>query len=242
MEWNVTPRAIREIASEHYVIYPSSQKPKFKQILDELKLPQIVARNLYLLTIPDHQKTLFLNHYEVIQEENPYLLNPFSFDDFILSYIAAELNWSVVSFDHHLLETIHQYLEFEALYPAEISLLPADSVLLLDSNIMLCFCNSEKAKKENVIDMFQKNPSMTFLIPETILIETYRVNKSLNKNTQENISIYVEDEEMYIADYIDNFEGFISNHAYRNRTKQFQRKSKRKSKTKSLKGKWGKYC
>ncbi len=242
MEWKVSSNIISEIASEHYVIYPSSQRPEFKQILLHLNLPQIVSNNIYSLSIPEYQKNLFLAHYEMIQERNPYLLNPFSFDDFILSYIAAELNWSVISYDHHLLETIHQYLEFNAFYPSEVSLLPGDSVFLLDSNILLSFSGSKNDERYEILEMFQINQSMTFLIPDTILKETYRVHQTLSKSIQEEVSLYIDKEEKYIVKYIDEFNGFISNHAYRIRSKQLKKKTKRKRHKNPLQGRWGRFC
>ncbi|MCF2140268.1 MAG: hypothetical protein K9W44_09470 [Candidatus Lokiarchaeota archaeon] len=241
MIWELNGENFETLELNHFVIYDNQQKTKILNILKALKLPGIIINNIYLLNIPDNQKDLFLNHYEIIQEENPYLINPFSFDDFILAYIAAEFNWSVISYDHHLLRTIHDYLEFEAFYPSEIDQMPADSVFLIDSNILLTYSKKKKKLKQEIIVMFQNNPSMTFLIPETILMETYRVHKSLSFSTRFNPLIYMETEEQHLSQYIDNFEGFISNHAQRIRKKKFQKKIDSRNHRDPLHGKWGKY-
>ncbi|WP_457558552.1 hypothetical protein [Candidatus Harpocratesius sp.] len=241
MNWDINGEIFKSLELNHFIIYEMQQKTEILNILNALKLPEIFISNIFLLTIPDNQKNLFLNHYEIIQEENPYLLNPFSFDDFILAYIAAEFNWSVISYDHHLLSTIHEYLEFEAFYPSEIDQMPADSVFLIDSNIVLSYSKKNMKLKREIITMFQNNPSMTFLIPETILKETYRVYKSLSFITQFNPLIYMEKEEQHLTKYIDNFDGFMSNHAQRIRNKKYKKRIDSRNYRDPLHGKWGKY-
>jgi rRNA-processing protein FCF1 len=161
--------------SDHHCIKPLSLDPEMKQFFSQLHIPTQIMEELYLFTIPSYKDNLYRLHYGYLQEENPYRPIPFSYDDWLIAYLAAENLWGVLSYDHHLLYKIQKYLDFEGYLPDDIQNLPAHSMILIDTNILLHFLDRKYEKKNSIEQMFQDNPSITFMVSENILRELGRV-------------------------------------------------------------------
>ncbi|MHA2017373.1 MAG: hypothetical protein ACTSXY_03770, partial [Promethearchaeota archaeon] len=144
-------------------------------------------------------------------KDNPYHPIPYAFEDFALAYIAAENGFGIVSYDHHLLLQIKKYLDYDCYWPQDIDKLPADSIILLDTNILIHLIEKEKSdRKSEIIKMFEKNPSITFLLTDHIFKELSLVyeKKFGKEDTQEQ-------KQPELGKYIDNFDGFETNHRHR---------------------------
>lgn len=236
---NFTDEKIASMEKDHYSIHHLHYSPKIERFILQNSFPPTIYRNLYLLTIPEAKQHLYLTHYKLIQETTLYLDSFFSFDDFSLAYIAAELNWGVVSYDHHLLKSIQKFLEFTAFYPAEVANLPSYSMVLLDSNIFFSYIEKGSRNKAEILRMFQENPTKTFLIPATIIEEILRVNRSHSFQNRIAHESYLEPDYTSLTEYVDNFEGFASFNA----TRKIQKKNQKIGSSHSsdrLHGRWGK--
>jgi len=149
--------------------------PPMKNFLQEIGIPEHILTDLFLFSLPEKKISLYYAHYQLIFTENPYHSIPFSFQDFLLAYIAAENHYEIVSYDHHLLNRINAYLDYDAFWPQDIRCFPGDSMILLDANILLRFLEIGSPKIEIIEDMFRRSPSITFLLPEFIFSEIVHV-------------------------------------------------------------------
>ncbi len=231
---------------ECHSIQALKNDPEAEKFLSILHVPEEIISNLYLFTIPSVKDNLYRLHYGYLQEQNPYRQLPFSYDDWLLAYLAAEnRGWGVVSYDHHLTYEIRKYLDYDAFFPEDMHELPAASMILLDTNIILHFVDHKQQKKREVISMFADNASITFLISENILQELGRVYQKKFSLDRKQIKIeqypsgeenHVEPKEDVIKMYIDNFSRFESGKQRRLRKK---RKNFPRSRTKYY-SKWSK--
>ena len=196
--------------------------PSIVQNLESNGIPIEIIDQLYFFKINPQNLALYSNHYDLIHQENPYRPIPFSYDDFMLAYLAAENGYSVVSYDHHLLDSIHAYLDYPAYHPGDLDLIPGDEILFLDSNILLKFFDGTEDLDE-VMSIFQINPNLTFLLSNHIYLEMkskiHEWNTEIqNSKAQNDQSI----PEQRLAHYIDDFSHFTSY----NRKRKAQKKKK----------------
>lgn len=221
--------------SECHCIQTLRNDQEAVNFLRTLRVPEKIILNLYLFTIPSSKDNLYRLHYGYLQEQNPYRELAFSYDDWLLGYLAAEnRGWGVVSRDHHLTYEIRKFLDYDAFFPEDVRDLPADSMLLLDTNIILHFIEQRKKEKYEIMQMFTLNPSITFLLSENILRELGRVyqkkfkqrvifegpkSNQISKNTAQDFK------EEDIAQYVDNFSRFESGKQHRLRKQRKYRKN-----------------
>jgi rRNA-processing protein FCF1 len=207
-------------------ILPINVDNATKIAFEKMGIPSEVINQLFLLTLPPETYKTYDKHYDLIKSDTFYGDVPFSFDDFLLCYLAAENNFGIVSFDHHILRHIQKYLYYEAFWPEDIFDFPGDSILLLDTNILFTFLKHPSVKQQDldqVKKMFAQNPSITFLIPEHIIEELLRVyereNKKLNEQKKPNAPEKSTDKknlstkeisEKDLGEFIDDYEGFES--------------------------------
>ena len=207
---------IKEI-NRHLVIRSLHNRPNISSKLLKMNLPELLLNNVNYLKVPFFKFDAYREHYEFIEKDNPYHPIPFSFDDFALAYIAAENGFGLVSYDHHLLTQITAYLDYDCYWPQDIDKLPADSMVLLDTNIFVHLIEEENSEQKNEIKaMFEKNQSITFLLTDHIFEELCSVYEK--KFQKEEVR---EDE---LKKFIDNFDGFESNHKQRILMKKKQKK------------------
>ena len=192
--------------------------PPMRYFLQEIGIPRQILDDLFLFILPEKKLSLYFTHYRLIFKENPYHTIPFSFQDFLLAYCAAENHYEIVSYDHHLLTHINSYLDYDAFWPQDIRCIPGDSIVLLDANILLRFLEKGSPKIELIEEMFQKSPSITFLLPEFIFSEIVHVyyRKCANLNQIHQISHPLSDfsknspSEESLHQFIDDFSRFES--------------------------------
>ncbi|MHA1476520.1 MAG: hypothetical protein ACTSPA_06400 [Promethearchaeota archaeon] len=209
-----------EDINKHLVIRSLHNRPKIRSKLLKMNFRDTVLDNINHLNVPFFKFDGYREHYEFIGKDNPYHPLPFSFDDFALAYIAAENGFGLVSYDHHLLTQITAYLDYDCYWPQDISLLPADSMVLLDTNIFVHLIEEEKSEQKNEIKaMFKKNQSITFLLTDHIFEEMCSVYE---KNYQK------EESEDELHKFIENFDGFESNHKQRILMKKRKKKNQKK--------------
>jgi predicted nucleic acid-binding protein len=219
-----------------------SANPDLLPFLHKLNIPNEIIQNLYFFTIPESKYQIYEMQYALIQEENPFRTLPFSLDDWILAYIAAENMWGVVSFDHHLLYAIQKFLDFIGYHPADVKRIPADSMVLLDTNILYQFQDPTDRKCEDILHLIKGNPSVTFLISENIFNELTRLYWKKLKQAEKTAKIFnekYESKENLISEFIDDYERFESRKAQKKRKKaQINRYSRRYY---TRKTKWERY-
>lgn len=202
--------------NKHIVIRSLQNHSKIRSKLLQMNFSDAVLANIYHISVPFFKFHRYKEHYEFIGKDNPYHPIPFSYDDFALAYIAAENGFGLVSYDHHLLTQITAYLDYDCYWPQDIDILPADSMVLLDTNIFVYMIEEKKSEqKEEIKAMFEKNQSITFLLTDHIFEELCSVYE---KKFQKESDIKVED----LIRYIDDFNGFESNHKQRKRIKKRQ--------------------
>jgi len=204
---------IEEI-NKHLVIRSLRSRAKIQSKLIKMNFTETVLNNINYLSVPYFKFDAYKKHYEFIGKDNPYHPIPFSFDDFALAYIAAENGFGLVSYDHHLLTQITAYLDYDCYWPQDVDILPADSMVLLDTNIFVHLIEEKKSIQKNEINsMFEKNRSITFLLTNHIFEELCSVyEKKFQKDS--------EIKEENLMRYIDDFDGFESNHKQRKRIKK----------------------
>ena len=219
-------------------IQPIGDFPPMKHFLLEIGIPASILDDLYLFSLPEKKLSLYYMHYRLIFTENPYHLIPFSFQDFLLAYCAAENQYEIVSYDHHLLTHINSYLEYDAFWPQDIRCLLGDSIILLDANILLQFLELDSSKKAKIEKMFQRSPSITFLLPEFIFSEIVQVyyRKFAKNSTQtpprSNLSTgesEMEPSEDFLHHFIDDFSRFESGKQRKKRKAKGKSKKRRSS-------------
>jgi len=208
------PQFIKEI-TKHLVIRSLRSRTKIHSKLLKMNFTEAVLNNINYLSVPYFKFDAYKEHYEFIGKDNPYHPIPFAFEDFALAYIAAENGFGLVSYDHHLLSQITTYLDYDCYWPQDINILPADSMVLLDTNIFVHLIEEKKSDQKNeIIDMFEKNKSITFLLTDHIFEELCSVFEKKFRKEE-----FCEDE---LKKFIDDFEGFESNHKQRKRMKKRQ--------------------
>ncbi len=211
-----------EDINKHLVIRSLYNRPKILSRLRQMNLHGSILSNICHLSVPFFKYDSYSEHYEFIGKDNPYHPLSFSFDDFALAYIAAENGFGLVSYDHHLLTQITTYLDYDCYWPQDIDMLPADSMILLDTNIFVHLIEEEKSLQKNEINaMFEKNPSITFLLTDHIFEELCSVYE---KKFQKESDIKEEN----LIGYIDDFDGFVSNHKQRKRIRENKKDSYKK--------------
>ncbi len=218
----------------HYV---ESIKKDIKSynLLNEMGFPKEITENLYLFTIPSCKNQLYKNHYDILEEENPYRRLNFSYDDWVIAYIAAENKWSVISYDHHLLYEINQFLEFDCIIPLDLEKNISISMVLIDTNFFLHYLEQDFEYKDKIASFFINHTKKTFMVSQNILKELNKVysNKNrlkkvkLNDNSikKKNLTLqfnFSDPKEEDLHYFIDDFSQFESRKA----------KKKRKLKTK----------
>ena len=229
-----------EIQQSHFTISAVESYPEIKRFLREHRIPPSVIKQLRFLSIPDDIMNRIEEEYVWVNDQTPARLQ-FSLDDFVLAYIGAMHRWGVISYDKEILNRIHRYLDFDALLPGEITQYPADSILLLDTNILYEFSRSNPSNKEGIVSMIVDNPHLTFLLSINILKELQRLVKKLEWNLEDDIAINLEKEELKLVEFIDDFEGFQSaNKTRRGKKKRVYYKQKKPGKG-NFRGKWGQY-
>ena len=218
----MTSPLVIENINKHLVIRSLCSRPKISSKLLKMNFEEAILDNINHLSVPFFKFDAYKEHYEFIGKDNPYHPIPFSFDDFALAYIAAENGFGLVSYDHHLLTQITAYLDYDCYWPQDIDELPADSMVLLDTNVFVHLIEEKKSEQKNeILAMFEKNNSITFLLTDHIFEELCSVYEK--KFQKEEVR---EDE---LKKYIDDFDGFMSNHKQRILMKR--RKKENQSKT-----------
>ncbi|WP_371801853.1 hypothetical protein [Candidatus Lokiarchaeum ossiferum] len=228
--------------SECHCIQTLQNDPEAVHFLQKLRVPIEIISNLYLFTIPSKKDNLYRLHYGYLQEQNPYRELDFSYDDWLLAYLAAEnRGWGVISRDYHLTYGIHQYLDYAAFLPEDVHDLPADSMLLLDTNIILHFIEQRQHDQKEIMQMFSLNPSITFLLSENILRELGRVYQkkfrildrwNKRKSNQRLKMDFQEIQEEEICHFVDNFTRFESGKQRRLRKQHNKQKNYAKYRSK----------
>ncbi len=219
--------------SGYHSIQSLAYFPSIFEFFEKMKIPMEILQDLYLFTVNSENLSLYTTHYQYIEAENPYRPLSFSYEDFLLAYIAAENGYSVVSYDHHLLETIHQFLSYSAYHPGDRDLIPSDEILLLDSNIFLAFYQQNLAQILEIQSMILDYSSLTFFCTNHIFNETQRVVQKMNasKNQfrkkpegmcQQSLMDPLETD---LSLYIDDFKYFESHNALRKRKRNRIRKN-----------------
>jgi predicted nucleic acid-binding protein len=209
------PQFIKEI-NKHLVIRSLRSRAKIHSKLLKMNFSEAVLNNINYISVPYFKFDAYKEHYEFIGKDNPYHPIPFALDDFALAYIAAENGFGLVSYDHHLLSQITAYLDYDCYWPQDINILPADSMVLLDTNIFVHLIEEKKSQQKNEIEaMFEENKSITFLLTDHIFKELCSVYK---KKFQK------EESEDELNKFIDDFIGFESNHKQRILMKKKQKK------------------
>ncbi len=215
-----SPQFIEDI-NKHLVIRSLHSRPKIRSKLLKMNFDEELLANTNHLSVPFFKFDAYREHYEFIGKDNPYHPIPFSFDDFALAYIAAENGFGLVSYDHHLLTQITTYLDYDCYWPQDIDKLPADSVVLLDTNIFIHLIEGGKSEQKTEIKaMFEKNKSITFLLTDHIFEELCSVYEK--KFQKEEVS------EAALGKFIDDFDGFESNHKKRLLMRKMKKKSQAK--------------
>ena len=214
-----SPQFIEDI-NKHLVIRSLHNRAKVRSKLLKMNFKESILNNISFLSIPFFKFDAYSDHYKIIGNDNPYHPIPFSFDDFALAYIAAENGFGIVSYDHHLLSQITAYLDYDCYWPQDIDQLPADSMVLLDTNIFMHLIEEEKSEQKNEIKaMFEKNQSITFLLTDHIFEELCSVyEKKFQK----------EESKDDLKRFIDDFDGFESNHKQRILLRKKKKKNQRK--------------
>jgi len=208
-----------EDINKHMVIRSLHNRPKIHSKLLKMNFRDTVLDNIDHLDVPFFKFDGYRDHYEFIGKDNPYHPIPFSYDDFALAYIAAENGFGLVSYDHNLLTQITAYLDYDCYWPQDIHIIPADSMVLLDTNILVHLIEEKKSVQKNEIKtMFEKNKSITFLLTDHIFEELCSVYE---KKFQKESDIQEED----LIRFIDDFDGFESNHKQRKRMKKRKKAS-----------------
>ncbi|MHA1611055.1 MAG: hypothetical protein ACTSYU_03295 [Promethearchaeota archaeon] len=226
MEFRITPGALDHLETRHYVIKPITKFPKYLQFLRKIRIPPSIITQFYVITIPQKRIRIYRDHFTLVRQSARASFHRFSFDDFILAYISAEQHWPVVSFDQDLLDYLQEYLDYLAIHPPEVSKLPADSIVLLDTNLLIGYCERGPKFKNVVHSMMTESPSITFLLPESILEEAMRVYKRLYVTPENVLAICEIPEEAQLTKYVDDFEGFTSYNQNRRNTKKQQRRAR----------------
>ena len=217
---NIPNMKFIEDINKHLVIRSLHNRPKIRSKLLKMNFTETVLDNINHLSVPYFKFDSYKEHYEFIAQDNPYHPIPFSFGDFAVAYIAAENVFGLVSYDHHLLTQITAYLDYDCYWPQDIDKLPADSMVLLDTNIFVHLIETEKSEQKNeIIAMLEKNQSITFLLTDHIYEELCSVyEKKFQKEEKEND----------LKRFIDDFDGFESNHKHRILIKKNKNKIRQK--------------
>ena len=209
-----------------HVLQKLSKDSKAIDFFRGLNVPKLIIQELFTLSLPQAKISLYEHQYEVIQEQNPYRKLPFALDDWILAYLAAENQWGAISLDHHILTDIHKYLVYDAFWPEDVSSIPADAFVLLDSNILLHFCDHSRSMRKRIETMFLENPSITFIVSDNIVKEVRRVyhRKFERRNpTQFSGTNMINPKEENLGIFIDDFGRFESGKE-RKKRKQVKKK------------------
>ncbi|MCK5343023.1 MAG: hypothetical protein KAR20_06450, partial [Candidatus Heimdallarchaeota archaeon] len=199
-------------------IQPISDFPPMLHFLQEIGIPPSILDDLFLFILPERKLSLYYMHYRLIFKENPYHTIPFSFQDFLLAYCAAENHYEIVSYDHHLLTHINSYLDYDSFWPQDVRCLTGDSIVLLDANILLQLLHAGSTNRGKIEEMFQRSPSITFLLPEFIFSEivhvyyrkyatigqSHKITPKLSKESE------IEPSEDSLCKFIDDFSRFES--------------------------------
>lgn len=215
---------------QNFIITSFLDHVNLRSLLSDLKVPKKFWKDFHNLLVPDSQTKIFCNHYKIIKREVLASFHRFSYEDFALAYVAAELYLPIVSYDCDLQDYLHNYLEYTAITPNEVEGLPADSMVLLDSNILLAWIKNETNNKEQISKMISNNHTITFLVPDFIIIEIYSVIKRVRKKETQSLLVpeLLKDELISnIGEFIDDWDGFTS---YNRQRREEKRKKHRFSK------------
>ncbi|MHA1673564.1 MAG: hypothetical protein ACTSYI_08040 [Promethearchaeota archaeon] len=226
MEFRITPGTLDHLETQHYAIKPIKQFPKYLKFLRTIRIPPTLITQFFVITIPPKQIQMYRDHHTLVRQSVHASFHRFSFDDFILAYISAEQHWPVVSYDRDLLEYLQQYLDFLAIHPPEVNKLPADSIVLLDTNLIIGYCERDPNFKGIVHSMMIESPSITFLLAESILKEAMRVYRRLYITPNNDLEICEIPEETQLNNFVDDFSGFTSYNQNRRNTKKQQRRAR----------------
>ena len=235
----MTKIPLNEWTADHFTIVGIDNQPRIDEFFDVLKVPPTVRKEIYLLTVPPSFFKRFQEEYAIVQEKTTYPLS-FSLEDFILAYIGAMHGWGIVSYDRDLLTRIHHYLSFDAFLPNECHQLPADAMVLLDTNILFTYYEGNSEQKHEITSLITENLHLTFLLPQHIISETQHVIRKHEWSSEDEIALYLDPAEGDIVEFVEDFKGFQSDHTTRHKRKK-QTRWKKKVYKDRLRGKWGKY-
>lgn len=215
-----SPQFIKDI-NKHFLIRSLHNRVKKRSKLLKMNLNEEILININFLTVPFFKFDAYREHYEFIEKKNPYHPIPYSFNDFALAYIAAENGFGLVSYDHHLLTQITAYLDYDCYWPQDIDKLPSDSMVLLDTNIFVHLIEMENSEqKTEIMAMFEKNQSITFILTDHIFEELCSVyERKFQKQDSEDVR----------KKFLDDFNTFESTNKYRTLLKKMKKKSQGRS-------------
>lgn len=214
--------------SDSYIIRKPKNAIIWTKLWTSLKIPAYIQRQLWELVVPSSRIKVFRDQFHLIQHHTDFRYRSLSFVDFLIAYLGAEHIWPVVSGDRDVLEYAQEFLDFIAVLPVEVLHLPSDSLILLDSNILLTFSGSNPSFQETVREMFLHSPSITFLVATPVFAEIQRVHQRTSFSTKDQKEIHGIPGEAQLEQFIDNFEGFSSYHATRKKSNQKTRSSKKR--------------
>jgi predicted nucleic acid-binding protein len=197
-------------------ISPMEFRKEYFFFLSSRGIPAGILNACQIISFPPEREELYNYHYGIIQNGRFFHDMPFSQEDFMLAYLATELNAAVISYDHHLLNMIGFYLNYEAFWPEDILQMQEPRTFIMDCNILIEF-QAQKSEHRSAIEQMFLESKHVFLIPEIILAEYQKLiqikrghlrmspNNKQNKKSQldqdEHPHIFPEDIEQYIDNY-----------------------------------------
>lgn len=158
--------------SEEYSIFPLQKKNEFVQHFRQVGVPETILNRLQIITISENRLNIYRHQYNLIKKARYYESLPFSYNDFLLAYLAAEYGYCVISYDKHLQHVIKHYLTFDSYWPEDVIYLLEPTVFLLDTNAIFDI---------NEIEFIFTKTDHEFLIPDFIF---YELQEVLRRNTK----------------------------------------------------------
>jgi hypothetical protein len=144
---------------------------KFLRAITRLNVGIGNYAHVRFFTIPPDINALLNREYNKIKQEHYLKHNCFSPTDFRQATLAYAFNMPIISQDTHILITIQNHFQYNALWPSDINrnAIPPQ-VILVDTNILLGSLQKDNPQRVEINKMFQ-NPQYIFLIPEDVIDE-----------------------------------------------------------------------
>ena len=137
-------------------------------------------------TIPNDIKVRLNQEYNKLKQEHYLRHNCFSPTDFRQAALAHAFNMPIVSQDMHILMTIQNHFQYNALWPSDINRNAIQpQVILVDTNILLGALQKDNPQQIEINKMFQ-NPNYFFLIPEDVIDEFQKLSADPTKAKRRN--------------------------------------------------------